>query len=75
MQQLESARLVELVYTKEIESSDDEQQLYSGRKITAAGQKLLDEAARSCRDAANEICPRVSKVLRKWEFVYHVSKR
>ena len=61
MQQLESAGLVELVPTKEIESSDGKQQLSSGRKITAAGQKLLDEAAHSCRDAANEMYPGLAK--------------
>ena len=61
LQQLESAGLVELVPTKEIESTEGKQQLYSGRKITPAGQKLLDEAAHSCRDAANEMYPGLAK--------------
>ena len=61
MQQLESAGLIELVPTKEIESADGKQQLYSGRRITSAGQKLLDEAAHSCRDEANEIYPGLAK--------------
>ena len=37
------------------------QDLYSGRKLTSAGQKLLDEVAHSCRDAANEMYPGLAK--------------
>ena len=61
LQQLESSGLVELVATKEIESSDGKQQLYSGRRITSTGQKLLDEAAHSCRDLANDMYPGLAK--------------
>ena len=61
LQQLDSAGLVELVATKEIESADGKQQLYSGRRITSSGQKLLDEAAHSCRDLANEMYPGLAK--------------
>ena len=55
------AGLVELVATKEIDSVDGKQQLYSGRRITSSGQKLLDEAAHSCRDLANEMYPGLAK--------------
>ena len=61
LQQLETAGLVELVATKEIESSEGKQQLFSGRKVTSSGQKLLDEVAHSCRDAANELYPGLAK--------------
>ena len=61
LQQLEAAGLVELVSTKEIESVDGKQQLYSGRKVTSSGQKLLDEVAHSCREAANDLYPGLSK--------------
>jgi len=61
LQQLEAAGLVEMVPTKEVETEDGKQQLYSGRKITSAGQKLLDEVAHSCRDAANEMYPGLAK--------------
>ena len=61
LQQLEAAGLVEMVPTKEVETEDGKQQLYSGRRITSAGQKLLDEVAHSCRDAANEMYPGLAK--------------
>jgi len=61
LQQLEAAGLVEMVATKEVETEDGKQQLYSGRKLTSAGQKLLDEVAHSCRDAANELYPGLAK--------------
>ena len=61
LQQLEAAGLVEMVATKEVDTEDGKQQLYSGRKLTSAGQKLLDEVAHSCRDAANEMYPGLAK--------------
>ncbi len=61
LQQLEAAGFVELVTTKEIESVDGKQQLYAGRKLTSVGQKLLDEVAHSCREAANELYPGLAK--------------
>ena len=61
LQQLEAAGLVEMVATKEVETEEGKQQLYSGRRITSAGQKLLDEVAHSCRDAANEMYPGLAK--------------
>lgn len=61
LQQLESAGLVELVPTKEIDSEDGKQQLYSGRRVTSKGQKLLNEMAHSCRSAADEMYPGLAK--------------
>lgn len=61
LQQLEAAGLVEMVATKEVETEEGKQQLYSGRRITSAGQKMLDEVAHSCRDAANELYPGLAK--------------
>ena len=61
LQQLESAGLVELVPSKEIESESGKQQLYSGRRITSVGQKLLNEVAHSCRETANEMYPGLAK--------------
>jgi small subunit ribosomal protein S19e len=61
LQQLEAAGFVEMVATKEVDTEEGKQQLYSGRKLTSAGQKLLDEVAHSCRDAANELYPGLAK--------------
>jgi len=61
LQQLEAAGLVEMVATKEVETEEGKQQLYSGRRITSAGQKMLVEVAHSCRDAANELYPGLAK--------------
>ena len=61
LQQLEAAGLVEMVATKEVDTEEGKQQLYSGRRLTSAGQKLLDEVAHSCRDAANELYPGLAK--------------
>lgn len=61
LQQLEVAGLVEMVATREVDTEDGKQQLYSGRRLTSAGQKLLDEVAHSCRDAANEMYPGLAK--------------
>jgi len=61
LQQLEAAGLVEMVATKEVDTEEGKQQLYSGRRITSAGQKLLDEVAHSCREVANEMYPGLAK--------------
>lgn len=61
LQQLEDAGLVEKVPTKVVESEDGPQQLYSGRRVTAAGHKLLDAVAHDCREAANEQYPGLAK--------------
>jgi small subunit ribosomal protein S19e len=61
LQQLESVGLVEKVPTREVDSEDGKQQLYSGRRITSAGQKLLDSIAHANRAAANEMYPGLSK--------------
>ena len=61
LQQLEAAGFVEMVATKEVDTEEGKQQLYSGRRLTSAGQKLLDEVAHSCRDAANELYPGLAK--------------
>ena len=58
---LEDAGLVELVPSKEVEGEDGKVQLYSGRVITAAGQKLLDQVAHSVREQANEEYPGLDK--------------
>jgi len=52
LQQLEDAGLVEKVPTKEVEGEDGKIQLDSGRQVTAAGQKLVDNVAHSVRDDA-----------------------
>ena len=44
-----------------VDTEEGKQQLYSGRRLTSAGQKLLDEVAHSCRDAANELYPGLAK--------------
>ena len=59
LQQLQDAGLVELVPSKEVEGEDGKVQLYSGRIITAAGQKLLDQVAHSVREQANEDISRI----------------
>ena len=61
LQQLQDAGLVELVPSKEVESEDGKVQLYSGRVITAAGQKLLDQVAHNVREQANEAYPGLDK--------------
>jgi small subunit ribosomal protein S19e len=61
LQQLESAGLVEKVPTKTVETEEGEVQLYAGRRITSAGQKMLNEIAHDCRTAANEQFPGLDK--------------
>ena len=47
--------------TKTVQSVDGDQKLYSGRILTASGQKLLDEVAHSVRPTAEESYPGLSK--------------
>ena len=61
LQQLDDAGLVEMKETKTVQSVDGDQKLYSGRTITAAGHKLLDEVAHSIRDQVEESYPGISK--------------
>jgi len=55
------AGLVEAKELKTVESEEGDQKLYAGRTITPAGQKLLDDAAHSVREAADEMYPGLSK--------------
>ena len=55
------AGLVEKVPTKTVETEEGEVQLYAGRRITSTGQKMLNEIAHDCRDAANEQFPGLDK--------------
>jgi len=61
LQQLEDAGLVEKVPTKVVEGEDGPVQLYAGRRITAAGQKLVDNVAHSVREEAEALYPGLSK--------------
>ena len=61
LQQLSDAGLVAMKETKTVQSVDGDQKLYSGRVITAAGHKLLDEAAHSVRDEAEKSYPGLAK--------------
>ena len=62
LQQLESSGLVEKVPGRVVEDENgDSLQLYKGRKITAAGHKLIDAVAHECRPAADEQYPGLSK--------------
>ncbi len=61
LQQLSDAGLITMKETKSVQSVDGEQKLYSGRIITPAGHKLLDEVAHSVRDAAEEAYPGLAK--------------
>ena len=47
--------------TKTVQSVDGDQKLYSGRVLTGAGQKMLDEVAHTVRPAAEESYPGLSK--------------
>ena len=47
--------------TKTVQSVDGDQKLYSGRIITPAGHKLLDEVAHSVREVAEEAYPGLAK--------------
>ena len=53
--------LVEKVPTKEVEGVDGKVQLYAGRRITAAGQKLVDNVAHSVREEAEAQYPGLAK--------------
>ena len=61
LQQLSDAGLVAMKETKTVQSVDGDQKLYSGRIITPAGHKLLDEVAHSVREAAEEAYPGLTK--------------
>ena len=61
LQQLSDAGLISIKETKTVQSVDGDQKLYSGRIITAAGQKLLDEVAHSVRPQAEESYPGLAK--------------
>ena len=62
LQQLEEAGLVEKVPTKEVEGEDGKIQLYAGRQITPAGQKLVDNIAHSVRAQAEAQYPGLDKL-------------
>ena len=61
LQQLSEAGLISMKETKTVQSVDGDQKLYSGRILTASGQKLLDEVAHSVRPTAEESYPGLSK--------------
>ena len=61
LQQLSDAGLISMKETKTVQSVDGDQKLYSGRVLTASGQKLLDEVAHSVRPAAEESYPGLAK--------------
>ena len=61
LQQLSDAGLIAMKETKTVQSVAGDQKLYSGRIITSAGQKLLDEVAHSVREAAEEAYPGLTK--------------
>ena len=61
LQQLSEAGLISMKETKTVQSVDGDQKLYSGRIITAAGQKLLDVAAHSVREDAEAAYPGLAK--------------
>ena len=61
LQQLSNAGLIAMKETKTVQSVDGDQKLYSGRIITSAGHKLLDEVAHSVREAAEEAYPGLTK--------------
>ncbi len=61
LQQLSDAGLVSMKETKTVQSINGDQKLYSGRVITAAGQKMLDAVAHSVRPQAEESYPGLSK--------------
>ena len=56
-----NAGLVEKVPTKEVDTEDGKVQLYAGRRITAAGQKLVDNIAHSVRDETEAQYPGLDK--------------
>ena len=61
LQQLEDAGLVEKVLHRVIESDGEKMDLYKGRKITGAGQKILDTAAHSLKETVDSAFPGLDK--------------
>jgi ribosomal protein S19E (S16A) len=61
LQQLSDAGLVEMKETKTVQSVDGDQKLYSGRTLTSAGQKMMDEVAHSIRAQVEEAYPGLEK--------------
>ena len=62
LQQLEDAGLVEKVLHRIIEDAEGEKMdLYKGRKVTGAGHKILDSAARSVKESADTSFPGLNK--------------
>ena len=61
LQQLSDVGLISMKETKTVQSVDGDQKLYSGRVLTSAGQKLLDEVAHSVRGEAEEAYPGLAK--------------
>jgi len=61
LQQLTDAGLIAMKETKTVQSVDGDQKLYSGRIITSAGHKLLDEVAHAVRGEAEESYPGLAK--------------
>ena len=53
--------MVEKVPTKEVDTEDGKVQLYAGRRITAAGQKLVDNIAHSVREETEAQYPGLDK--------------
>jgi ribosomal protein S19E (S16A) len=47
--------------TKTVQSVDGDQKLYSGRTLTSAGQKMMDEVAHSIRAQVEEAYPGLEK--------------
>ena len=60
-QQLEAAGLVEKVPTREIDTEDGKQQLYSGRRKNLKDKKILNQVAHDCRESANDLYPGLAK--------------
>ena len=61
LQQLEDAGFVEKLPTKEVDGEDGKVQLYAGRQVTPAGQKLVDNIAHSVRAEAEAHYPGLEK--------------
>ena len=61
LQQLSDAGLVEMKETKTVQSVDGDQKIYSGRTLTSAGQKMMDEVAHSIRAQVEEAYPGLEK--------------
>ncbi len=62
LQQLETSGLVEKVAGRIVDDENgDSLQLFKGRRITAAGHKMIDNVAHECRPIAEEQYPGLSK--------------